>query len=195
MIFMFPLPITVILQSIVKAIRSPIAPIALVVTAGAMVAIKTATAQEDLTSADPPPSQPALDRILDVVEQSDEELAGRVPILSELDFERLPQPNASLDVDLSHMLLIPDTATVTWLDEQFEKEVEPLNSRISFRQQLLQDLLNDPDSNDNRIRQVQSILSQLRAERDRIAIEHLLLVRQVSENGALPHQTTSTGLE
>ncbi len=151
---------------------------------------------------------PAINRVLSGPESTVDELQaptspGEGPDnpalpLSELDLDRIPHPDETsspLAVDLSQLVLIPNPATVSWLDEQFEIEIAPINSRIAFRQDLLQQLLSDPDSNDNRIRQVQSILSQLRAERDRIAIEHLLLVRQVNANRTLPTQATSSGVE
>ncbi|MEM9568549.1 MAG: hypothetical protein AAF974_09605 [Cyanobacteria bacterium P01_E01_bin.34] len=151
---------------------------------------------------------PAINRVLSepdstVGEQRAPEPQGEGPNnpalpLAELDLDRIPYPHeitSPLTVDLSQLVLIPSPATVSWLDEQFEVEIAPINSRIAFRQDLLQQLLSNPDSSDNRIRQVQSILSQLRAERDRIALEHLLLVRQVNENGALPTQTTNSALE
>lgn len=147
----------------------------------------------------------SIDRILDDADESPDNDSDTFasplsePTLLELHLDRLPQPYQPepqpLGIDLSELILLPSTATASWLDRKFETEVAPLNARIEFRQELLQQLLRNPDSNDDRIRQVQSILSQLRAERDRIAIEHLLLVRQVSTDGRLPTQATNSGLE
>lgn len=131
-------------------------------------------------------SEPIFDRLL----QSDEPQ----PLLSELKFEHLPQPFEPIP-ELNSLILLPSSDTVTWLDEQFSLEVAPLNARIAFRQELLEELLSDPNSNDNRIRQVQSILSKLRAERDRLAIEHLLLVRQLSDGGKIPNPPINNNLE
>ncbi|MGK7911886.1 MAG: hypothetical protein AB4050_10465 [Synechococcus sp.] len=181
------------LLGVVSAFTCTIAPSSIYVeTAAAQEIVSQPTAQSDEVSL-------PIDRILDTAEPISEDSDTFKPTLSELDFNRLPHPYESvpprLEVDLSQLVLLPSPNTVTWLDKQFETEVASINSRIAFRQELLQQLLQDPDSSDDRIRQVQSILSQLRAERDRIAIEHLLLVRQVSENGSLPTQATSSGLE
>ena len=142
-------------------------------------AIQTADAQDTIPI--PPLSEPIFERLL----QSNDSGAN----LSKLDFARLPQPiqpPPNLSLNLDSLVLLPSDDTVTWLDNRFSQQVAPLNDRIAFRQELLEELLSDPNSNDNRIRQVQSILSRLRAERDRMAIEHLLLVRQLSSEGVLP---------
>ena len=107
--------------------------------------------------------------------------------LSNLELENLPQPIPSPSTfNLEHLILLPNLETIAWLDRQFAISVAPLNSRIELRQDMLLELLSQPSSSDGEIREVQSILSQLRSERDRMAIEHLLLVRQLSEEGKLP---------
>ncbi|WP_051039836.1 hypothetical protein [Synechococcus sp. PCC 7336] len=120
------------------------------------------------------------------------EPANRLPIDERTAGDRQSQLPVPLlpTVNLDALVLLPDRQTADWLEAQFEANVAILNDRITRRQAMLQDLLMDADSHDDRIRQVQSILSQLRTARDRLAIEHLLLIRKLSPDGTLPAAVT-----
>jgi hypothetical protein len=132
----------------------------------------------------PQPTAPASDRDLDAVLQS----PNARDSLSNLDLESLTSSAelSSPQIDLAALPLLPNPITSNWLTQRFEQQVRILNDRITFRQTVLRDLLADPNSNDASIRQVQAILSQLRTQRDRLAIEHILLMRQIQDNFTLP---------
>lgn len=72
------------------------------------------------------------------------------------------------------------------MDREFSRRLARLNQQIASQQDRLYRLLQTWDANVEDIRQTQAQLSQLRFERDRLALEHLLLLRQLQENFALP---------
>ncbi|MEO0852207.1 MAG: hypothetical protein AAFY15_01710 [Cyanobacteria bacterium J06648_11] len=91
-----------------------------------------------------------------------------------------------VEVDLDALTLIPDPRTAERLESLFRLRVSGINARIQRRQADLQGKLADANSNDDDIRRLQRELSNLRAERDSLAIEHLLLMRQVTEKLVFP---------
>ncbi len=138
-------------------------------------------------SSAPAQTMPPVGELSDPVTNRLLESEGANRLLSELELNSLPQPLKPFPLlDLELLILLPNTETIAWLDRQFAAAVAPINARIEFRQDLLLQLLSEPNTSDHQIRQAQLILSQLRAERDRMAIEHLLLVRQLSDDGKLP---------
>ncbi|MEO1133869.1 MAG: hypothetical protein AAFX40_14330 [Cyanobacteria bacterium J06639_1] len=90
------------------------------------------------------------------------------------------------EIDLDALTLIPDPRTAEQLESLFRLRVAGINDSIQRRQADLQGQLADASSNDDDIRQLQRELSNLRSERDRLAIEHLLLMRQVTEKLVFP---------
>ncbi|MFS8854441.1 hypothetical protein NW851_01035 [Synechococcus sp. H55.7] len=106
------------------------------------------------------------------------------PLLKELD---PPSPTlADLGIHWDHLALLPDPELAEAMDREFNRRLARLNRQIANQQERLYRLLQDWDSDEADIRQIQSQLSQLRTERDRLALEHLLLLRQLQENFALP---------
>lgn len=93
---------------------------------------------------------------------------------------------AAPEVDLGELQLIPNSKTAARLERQFGSQVKTINWRINQRKTELRLKLTDLTSSDREIRRLQAELSQLRTERDRLAIEHLLLMRQVTEKLVFP---------
>ncbi|MFS8900940.1 hypothetical protein NW845_06105 [Synechococcus sp. H60.2] len=106
------------------------------------------------------------------------------PLLKELS---PPPPTwADLGIHWDHLALLPDPELAEAMDREFNRRLARLNRQIANQQDRLYRLLQTWDSDEEEIRQVQAQLSQLRLERDRLALEHLLLLRQLQENFALP---------
>ncbi|MFS8885580.1 hypothetical protein [Synechococcus sp. H70.2] len=106
------------------------------------------------------------------------------PLLKKL--EPLPPTSTQLDIDWAQLPLLPDPQLAEEMDREFSRRLARLNQQIASQQDRLYRLLQTWDSDEEEIRQVQAQLSQLRLERDRLALEHLLLLRQLQENFALP---------
>ncbi len=106
------------------------------------------------------------------------------PLLKELD---PPPPTlADLGIHWDRLALLPDPELAEAMDREFSRRLARLNRQIVNQQERLYRLLQTWDSDEADIRQIQAQLSQLRTERDRLALEHLLLLRQLQENFALP---------
>lgn len=106
------------------------------------------------------------------------------PLLKELD---PPLPTlADLGIHWDRLALLPDLELAEEMDREFSRRLARLNRQIANQQERLYRLLQTWDSDEADIRQIQAQLSQLRTERDRLALEHLLLLRQLQENFALP---------
>lgn len=102
----------------------------------------------------------------------------------------LPAADAA-DGGLETLTLIPDRVTAERLERLFGLRVQAINTQIAQHQTDLQKRLADLTSSDDEIRRLQAELSQLRVERDRLAIEHLLLMRQVTEKLVFPESFDS----
>jgi hypothetical protein len=109
---------------------------------------------------------------------------SRFPLLKKLD---PPPPTlADLGIHLDHLALLPDADLAEQMDVEFSQQLARLNAQIADKQERLYRLLQDWGSAEADIRQIQAQLSELRTERDRLALEHLLMLRQLQENFALP---------
>ena len=106
------------------------------------------------------------------------------PLLKEV--EAPPPPSTKLGIDWAQLPLLPDPELAAEMDREFSRRLARLNQQIASQQDRLYRLLQTWDANVEDIRQTQAQLSQLRLERDRLALEHLLLLRQLQENFALP---------
>ncbi|GAB4217818.1 MAG: hypothetical protein OHK0012_23860 [Synechococcales cyanobacterium] len=99
----------------------------------------------------------------------------------------VPQPRpVSQSIVLEGLTLLPDPDLATVLEDQFTQRLGSVNAQISDRQAVLQQLLGRWESDDGQIRRLQARLSQLRTERDRMALEHLLMMRQLQEKFVIP---------
>ncbi len=109
---------------------------------------------------------------------------SRFPLLKKLD---PPPPTlADLGIHLDRLALLPDADLAERMDVEFSQQLARLNAQIADKQERLYRLLQDWGSPEADIRQIQAQLSELRTERDRLALEHLLMLRQLQENFALP---------
>jgi len=117
-------------------------------------------------------------------DQTDPLLFPDFPLLKELD---PPPPSlADLGIHWDRLALLPDPELAEEMDVEFSRRLARLNRQIADQQERLYRLLQTWDSDEADIRQIQAQLSQLRTERDRLALEHLLMLRQLQENFALP---------
>jgi hypothetical protein len=96
------------------------------------------------------------------------------------------------EIDLTNLPLFPDLDTSKRVEAEFDSRVAELNSQIAGKQALLYNLLVNWASDVSEIRQIQVELSELRTERDRLALEHLLLLRQLEETFVIPVPFPST---
>ncbi len=106
------------------------------------------------------------------------------PLLNQL--EPPLSPLADLGIEWDRLALLPDLELAEEMDKEFSRRLARLNRQIANQQERLYRLLQTWDSDEADIRQAQAQLSQLRLERDRLALEHLLILRQLQENFALP---------
>ncbi|MEN9205074.1 MAG: hypothetical protein Q6J68_02765 [Thermostichales cyanobacterium SZTDM-1c_bins_54] len=97
----------------------------------------------------------------------------------------------SPSVVLEALPLFPDAELAADLETRFSQQLAAINAQIGDRQAVLQALLMRWESDEGQIRRLQARLSQLRTERDRLALEHLLLMRQLQENFVIPNYTRS----
>ncbi len=117
-------------------------------------------------------------------ETEESSLFPNFPLLNQLG-SPLPT-SADLGIDWDRLALLPDLELAEEMDRQFSRRLARLNRQIANQQERLYRLLQTWDSDEDAIRQTQAQLSQLRLERDRLALEHLLILRQLQENFALP---------
>ncbi|MEN9231323.1 MAG: hypothetical protein Q6L68_10480 [Thermostichus sp. DG02_5_bins_236] len=132
------------------------------------------------------PQTPTPERWRPVLPSAEAELFpfSRFPLLEKLD---PPPPTlADLGIDLEHLALLPDPDLAERMDVDFGQRLARLNEQIANQQERLYRLLQDWGSAEADIRQIQTQLSALRTERDRLALEHLLMLRQLQDNFALP---------
>lgn len=109
---------------------------------------------------------------------------SRFPLLEKMD---PPPPTlADLGIHLERLALLPDPDLAEHMDVDFSQRLARLNAQIADKQERLYRLLQDWGSAEADIRQIQAQLSELRTERDRLALEHLLMLRQLQDNFALP---------
>lgn len=85
-------------------------------------------------------------------------------------------------INVMELPLLPDPETALFLENTFSQQVASINHQIGEYQAELYTLLNDTYSSDRDIRRTQAIISQLRTERDRLSIEHLIKLRQVQDD-------------
>jgi len=97
-----------------------------------------------------------------------------------------PRSTGLEGIVLEGLTLLPDPDLATALEDQFTQRLSSVNAQISDRQAVLQQLLGRWESDDGQIRRLQARLSQLRTERDRMALEHLLMMRQLQEKFVIP---------
>ena len=117
-------------------------------------------------------------------DQTDPLLFPDFPLLKELDPS--PPSLADLGIHWDRLALLPDPELAEEMDVEFSRRLARLNRQIADQQERLYRLLQTWDSDEADIRQIQAQLSRLRTERDRLALEHLLMLRQLQENFALP---------
>ncbi|MGQ9837934.1 MAG: hypothetical protein ACUVRV_08205 [Cyanobacteriota bacterium] len=132
------------------------------------------------------PQTPTPERWRPVLPSEEAELFpfSQFPLLKKLD---PPPPTlADLGIHLEHLALLPDPDLAEQMDVDFRQQLARLNEQIAAQQEHLYRLLQDWGSNEEDIRQVQAQLSALRTERDRLALEHLLMLRQLQDNFSLP---------
>ncbi|MEN9224494.1 MAG: hypothetical protein Q6M54_03385 [Thermostichus sp. DRC_bins_24] len=132
------------------------------------------------------PQTPAPERWRPVLPGAEAELFpfSRFPLLKKLD---PPPPTlAELGIHLERLALLPDADLAEEMNVEFSQQLARLNAQIADKQERLYRLLQDWDSAETDIRQIQAQLSELRTERDRLALEHLLMLRQLQDNFALP---------
>ncbi|WP_244350170.1 hypothetical protein [Thermostichus vulcanus] len=109
---------------------------------------------------------------------------SRFPLLEKLD---PPPPTlADLGIHLDRLALLPDADLAEQMDVEFSQQLARLNAQIADKQERLYRLLQDWSSSEADLRQIQAQLSELRTERDRLALEHLLMLRQLQDSFALP---------
>lgn len=96
-----------------------------------------------------------------------------------------PPPQYS-KIELRTLPLFPDLKLAEQLDADFTTRVADLNDNIAKKQRQLHRMLQDWSVSENVIRLTQKELSQLRTERDRLALEHLLIMRQLERNFVIP---------
>ncbi len=89
-------------------------------------------------------------------------------------------------IELRTLPLFPDLKLAEQLDADFTARVADLNDNIAQKQRQLHGMLQDWSVSENVIRLTQKELSQLRTERDRLALEHLLIMRQLERNFVIP---------
>jgi hypothetical protein len=89
-------------------------------------------------------------------------------------------------IELRTLPLFPDLKLAEQLDADFTARVAALNDNIANKQRQLHRMLQDWSISENVIRLTQKELSQLRTERDRLALEHLLIMRQLERNFVIP---------
>jgi len=92
---------------------------------------------------------------------------------------------------LEGLPLFPDPDLAAALETDFSRQLAVINAQIGDRQAVLQTLLIRWESDADQVRHLQTRLSQLRTERDRLALEHLLLMRQLQENFVIPNAPRS----
>lgn len=93
---------------------------------------------------------------------------------------------------LETLPLMPDRDRALRMDGVFQQKVRLVNLRIQERQRRLHVLLEDWTSDPDQIRGIQAELSELRTERDRLALEHLLLMRQLERHFVIPPPAQSS---
>ncbi len=95
-------------------------------------------------------------------------------------------------IDLSQLPLFPDSQLAEQINQDFGRQVADLNSQISEKQIELHESLKNWSSPETDIRTIQLDLSELRTERDRLALELLLLLRQLDRNFDIPDPVKTT---
>ncbi len=105
-----------------------------------------------------------------------------------------PQPKLDpIEVDLQKLPLFPDPQLAQQVNERFDQQVVELNAQINDLQAKLFDSLKDWSVEESRIQQIQREISELRAERDQLSLELLLLMRQLDRQFEVPDPTRSPG--
>jgi hypothetical protein len=100
-----------------------------------------------------------------------------------------PSPDPVVDL-INQIPLLPDPDMARQVEIDFKENVAFLNQQIADHQTRLHSLLLNWSSDPSVIREIQAQLSELRTERDRLALEHLLILRQLERDFALPRSTT-----
>ena len=112
-------------------------------------------------------------------------------------FFSTPKPlpaSGSMTDRLSRLPLFPDTKLAEALESDFRTQIAGLNTQIADKQIALQTMLSSWSSDVELIRKTQGVLSDLRRERDRLSLEHLLLMRQVREHFVIPARANPSPL-
>jgi hypothetical protein len=123
-------------------------------------------------------------------------LASPSPLLNRPRFTPLPRlspsppPPVEIGIDLDLLPLFPDQELATQMESQFNQRVADLNAEIALKQADLHHWLVTWESDEAKIRETQVDLSRLRTERDRLSLEHLLVMRQLELHFIIPIRTT-----
>ncbi|NJL98182.1 MAG: hypothetical protein HC924_04830 [Synechococcaceae cyanobacterium SM2_3_2] len=100
-----------------------------------------------------------------------------------------PLSPVEIGIDLDLLPLFPDQELATLMENQFNQRVAELNADIALRQADLHHWMVTWESDEAKIRETQAELSRLRTERDRLALEHLLVMRQLELHFIIPLRT------
>lgn len=101
-------------------------------------------------------------------------------------FQPTPTPTPDLGIDLDNLALIPDRRLAKQMEADFSQQVTDLNQQIGSKQADLQHLLMNWSSDTKQLHLIQAEISALRTERDRLALEHLLILRQLQLEFVIP---------
>lgn len=103
-----------------------------------------------------------------------------------------PSPDPVGDL-IEKIPLLPNPEMARQVEADFKENVAFLNQQIADHQTRLQSLLMNWSSEPSMIREIQAQLSKLRTERDSLALEHLLILRQLERDFTLPRSSSSEG--
>lgn len=101
-----------------------------------------------------------------------------------------PVPRPDIGIDLGLLPLLPDLELAEQMQHQFQDQVTRINAQIAEKQADLHSWLSSWDTDETKIRAAQAELSRLRTERERLSLEHLLVIRQLERQFVIPIRAT-----
>lgn len=101
-----------------------------------------------------------------------------------------PVPPPDIGIDLSLLPLLPDLELAQQVQHLFHDQVTRLNAEIAEKQADLHAWLSTWETDETKIRAAQAELSRLRTERERLSLEHLLVMRQLERQFIIPVRAT-----
>ncbi len=101
-----------------------------------------------------------------------------------------PVPPPDIGIDLSLLPLLPDLELAEQMQHQFHDQVARINAEIAEKQADLHSWLTSWETDEAKIRETQAELSRLRTERERLSLEHLLVMRQLERQFIIPLRAT-----